>query len=80
MNATIKGMEFKYADALCVDQLEIDDYVKIGSSIVQLIKIESLADSYLLTYLNDFEEEKTIEVSDSQMFNWYVIVDEELDI
>lgn len=80
MSATIKDMEFKFADVLCVDQLEIDDYIKIGSSIVKIINLETLAETYLIAYLNDFEEEETIEVSDTQNFNWYVIFDDELEI
>ncbi|NCW13096.1 MAG: hypothetical protein EBV82_08050 [Chitinophagia bacterium] len=73
MSATIKDMEYLFVDVLNVDQLMINDLVKIEDDIVQIIGIASLPNGYAISYENDFGEKDIVEVDDYEQFNLYVM-------
>jgi hypothetical protein len=79
MTDTMVNMEFKKVDVLNVDQLEIDDYVSINGDIVQIVSITPLPDGYAIMYLDNYDETDLIEVDDYATFNWYIVVDEDID-
>jgi hypothetical protein len=76
MSATIKTMEYAFVDVLNVDQLMINDLVKIEDDIVQVIGIASLSNGYAISYENDFGEKDIVEVDDYEQFDLYVLIDE----
>jgi hypothetical protein len=76
MSATIKSMEYIFADTLNADQLMVDDLIDVEGDIVQVINIISLSDGYAITYRNDFGEEEIVEVGDYSTFKLYVLIDE----
>jgi hypothetical protein len=73
MSATIKDMEYLFVDVLNVDQLMINDLVKIEDDIVQIIGIASLPNGYAISYENDFGEKDIVEVDDYEQFDLYVM-------
>ena len=66
-------MEYLFVDVLNVDQLMINDLVKIEDDIVQIIGIASLPNGYAISYENDFGEKDIVEVDDYEQFNLYVM-------
>ena len=76
MSDTIKTMEYAFVDVLNVDQLMVDDLVKIEDDIVQIIGITSLSNGYAIGYQNDFGERDIVEVDDYQQFDLYVLIDD----
>ena len=73
MSATIKDMEYLFVDVLNVDQLMVNDLIKIEDDIVQVIGIASLPNGYAISYENDFGEKDIVEVDDYEQFNLYVM-------
>ena len=73
MSDTIKGMEYLFVDVLNVDQLMVDDLIKIEDDIVQVIAIASLSNGYAISYENDFGEKDIVEVDDYEQFDLYVM-------
>ncbi|NBQ35833.1 MAG: hypothetical protein EBU16_04920 [Actinobacteria bacterium] len=76
MSDTIKTMEYAFVDVLNVDQLMVDDLVKIEDDIVQIIGITSLSNGYAIGYQNDFGERDIVEVDDYEQFDLYVLIDD----
>ena len=76
MSDTIKTMEYAFVDVLNVDQLMINDLVKIEDDIVQVIGIASLSNGYAISYENDFGEKDIVEVDDYEQFDLYVLIDD----
>jgi hypothetical protein len=78
MAATMLSMKLQHVDVLNVDQLEIDDYIELDDNeIVQVLQIETTKDSYILHYIDEYDEDGIVEVSDDASFNWYVLIDED---
>jgi hypothetical protein len=73
MSDTISNMDFRLVDILNVDQLEVDDYIDIDGSVVQIQAIIPLSDGYAITFLDDYFEKDFIEVDDYARFNLYVV-------
>lgn len=69
-------MEYAFVDVLNVDQLMVDDLVKIEDDIVQIIGITSLSNGYAIGYQNDFGERDIVEVDDYEQFDLYVLIDD----
>lgn len=78
MSATMLSMKLQHVDILNVDQLEIDDYIELDENeIVQVLQIETTKDSYIIHYLDEYDEDGVVEVNDDARFNWYVLIEEE---
>lgn len=78
MAATMLSMKLQHVDVLNVDQLEIDDFIELDENeIVQVLKIETTKDSYIIHYLDEYDEDGIVEVNDNASFNWYVLIDED---
>lgn len=78
MAATMLSMKLQHIDILNVDQLEIDDFIELDENeIVQVLKIETTKNSYIIHYLDEYDEDGIVEVDDNASFNWYVLIDED---
>lgn len=78
MAATMLSMKLQHIDILNVDQLEIDDFIELDENeIVQVLKIETTKNSYIIHYLDEYDEDGIVEVDDNARFNWYVLIDED---
>jgi hypothetical protein len=78
MAATMLSMKLQHVDVLNVDQLEIDDFIELDENeIVQVLRIETTKDSYIIHYLDEYDEDGIVEVNDNASFNWYVLIDED---
>lgn len=75
MSATINNMDFKLVDILMVDQLEVDDFIDVDGQIVQVVNVTSAGDTWLITFLDEYDEKDFIEVNDDAKFDLYVLVD-----
>jgi hypothetical protein len=78
MAATMLSMKLQHVDVLNVDQLEIDDFIELeDNTIVQVLQVQGTKDGYVINYLDEYDEDGIIEVSDDARFNWYVLIEEE---
>ncbi len=78
MAATMLSMKLQHVDILNVDQLEIDDFIELeDNTIVQVLQVQTTKDGYVINYLDEYDEDGMIEVSDDARFNWYVLIEEE---
>ena len=79
MTATMIDMELKFADTLTPDQLMIEDLIKFGDSIVEVLGIESDAtgDIYHVGYQDEFGEKDVAEFYHTDLIELYVYVDDD---
>ncbi len=72
-------MELRFADSLTPDQLMIEDLIKFGDSIVEVLGIESDAtgDVYHVGYQDEYGEKDVAEFYHTDLISLYVYVDEE---
>jgi hypothetical protein len=79
MSVTINDMELVKVDSLFPDQLEIDDYIKVGEDIVQVVIIteDGSGDNYFIECENEFGERDEIVVAHDQKLDWYFFTDED---
>ena len=80
MSATIKNMEYVFADLLFPDQLMEDDLIEIedeyGKQIVRVKNIYSIDEGYLVETVNDFGEETDVHFFDDAQIPFYVLMQE----
>jgi hypothetical protein len=81
MSATIKTMELIHADNLTPDQLMIDDIIKFGDSIVEVLDIESDAtgDIYYIGYQDEFGDKDVAEFIHTDKIELYVYREDEIE-
>jgi len=81
MSATIKTMELIHADNLTPDQIMIDDIIKFGDSIVEVLAIESDAtgDIYYIGYQDEFGDKDVAEFIHTDIIELYVYREDEIE-
>ena len=78
MSDTLTNMEYIYADILSADQLMEDDLIEYvdednNSSIVEVVDIVSLKNSYLIIAKNEFAETIEFELAEDTKVKLYVL-------
>ena len=78
MSDTLNSMEYIYADILSADQLMEDDLIEYvdednNSSIVEVVDIVSLKNSYLIIAKNEFSETIEFELAEDTKVKLYVL-------
>lgn len=75
----MKTMELVYADNLTPDQLMIEDLIRIGDDIVEVLGIESDGDGsmYYVAYQNEFGEKDVIQYLHTELIPLYAFLEEE---
>lgn len=78
MSDTLTNMEYVYADILYADQLMENDLIEFvdedgNESIVEIIDIVSLPNSYLIIAKNEFSESIEFELSENEKVKLYVL-------
>ena len=78
MSDTLTNMEYIYADILFADQLMEDDLIEYvdednNSSIVEVVDIVSLKNSYLIIAKNEFSETIEFELAEDTKVKLYVL-------
>ena len=66
-------MDYRLADVLNSDQLEVNDLIGLGNEIVKIISISTLKNGFALTVENDFNEKDVVEISDDEQFELFVL-------
>jgi hypothetical protein len=79
MSDTISEMKLIHVDNLTPDQLMIEDLIKFGDDIVEVLGIESdkAGDVYHVGYQNEFGEKDVAEFFYTDLISLYVFIDEE---
>ncbi len=79
MSDTMNDMELIHADNLTPDQLMIEDLIKFGDDIVEVLGIESdvTGDMYHVGYQNEFGEKDVAEFLYTELIPLYVFIDED---
>ena len=78
MSDTLTNMEYIYADILFADQLMENDLIEYvdednNSSIVEVVDIVSLKNSYLIIAKNEFSETIEFELAEDTKVKLYVL-------
>ena len=78
MSDTLTNMEYIYADILFADQLMEDDLIEYvdedgSASIVEVVDIVSLKNSYLIIAKNEFSETIEFELAEDTKVKLYVL-------
>ena len=73
MSDTILAMDYRLADVLNADQLEVGDLIGIANEVVEILEMSPLKNGYVLTIKNDFDEKELIEISDDEQFELFVL-------
>lgn len=73
MSDTILAMDYRLVDVLHADQLEIDDLIGLNDEVVRIIDIAPERYGFSLTYENEFGERDTVEISDDEQFELFVL-------
>ena len=76
---TMIAMELIHADNLTPDQLMIEDLIKFGDDIVEVLGIESdkAGDVYHVGYQNEFGEKDVAEFYYTDLIQLYVFIEQE---
>jgi hypothetical protein len=79
MSATMISMELVHADNLTPDQLMIEDLVKIGDDIVEVVAIESdsTGSVYAIEHQNEFGEKEVTEFNYTDLIALYVFIEDD---
>jgi hypothetical protein len=79
MTATMKTMEFVYADLLTPSQLMEGDLINIDNDIVEVISVvdDATGDNYTIIHRNEYGEDEEYFCTYEDMFKLYVFIDEE---
>jgi len=79
MSVTMKTMELIHADNLAPDQLMVEDLIRVGEDIVEVMEIESdsLGDNYFITYKDDYGDTDTITFAYTDSIPLFVLIEEE---
>ena len=70
---TMLTMDYRLADVLNADQLEVGDLIGIANEVVEILEMSPLKNGYVLTIKNDFDEKELIEISDDEQFELFVL-------
>ena len=73
MSDTILTMDYRLADILNANQLEVGDLIGLGDDVVEILEISSLDNGYAITFRNDYDEKDTVEISDDEQFELFVL-------
>jgi hypothetical protein len=73
MSATMIDMDYRLVDVLNADQLEVGDLIGLSGEVVKVISIDGLPNGYLVTHENEFGEKDSIEISDDESFELYLL-------
>lgn len=73
MSDTISTMDYRLADVLYANQLEINDLIGLNDEVVRIVDIQSEKYGYSLTYENEYGEKDTVEISDDEQFELFVL-------
>ena len=73
------NMELKFADTLTPDQLMIEDLIKFGDEVVEVLNIESDAtgDTYFVAYIDEYGNKDVVEFYHTDLISLYVYVEED---
>ena len=73
------SMELIHADNLTADQLMVDDLIKIGDDILEVISIDSdgTGDNYTIETQNEFGEIESVILPYNQVVPLYVFIESE---
>lgn len=73
------NMDLVHADNLTPDQLMIEDLIKIGDDIVEVVDIDSDATGtiYAVMHRNEFGEKEVQEYNYTDLIPLYVFIDED---
>ena len=76
---TITNMKFVYADLLTPSQLMAGDLINVDNDIVEVVQIidDATGDNYIITYVNDFNEESELNCKYEDKFELYVFIEED---
>ena len=76
MTATMNAMELIHADNLTPDQLMVEDLIKVGEDIVEVISIDidGTGDNYSIETQNEFGEREIINFSYTDLISLYVFL------
>jgi hypothetical protein len=76
MTATMNAMELIHADNLTPDQLMVEDLIKVGDDIVEVmsIDIDGTGDNYAIETQNEFGEREIINFSYTDLISLYVFL------
>jgi predicted secreted protein len=79
MTATMLNMELVFADTLTPDQLMLEDLIKFGDSIVEVLGIESdpTGDVYYVGYQDEYGDKDVAEFFHTDLVELYVFVEDE---
>ena len=73
MSATILTMDYRLADILNANQLEVGDLIGLGDDVVEILEISSLDNGYAIIVRNDYDEKDIVEISDDLQFELFVL-------
>ena len=73
MTDTIISMDYRLVDVLNAYQLEVNDLIGLGEDVVKVIEIVSTKNGFDLHYENEFGEKETIEISDDEQFELFIL-------
>ena len=79
MSDTMISMELIHADNLTADQLMVDDLIKIGDDILEVISIDSdgTGDNYTIETQNEFGEIDLVTLPYNEVVPLYVFIESE---
>jgi hypothetical protein len=79
MSATMLDMELIHADNLTPDQLMVEDLIKFGDDIVEVLGVESdsSGDTYYVGYQDEFGDKDVAEFKYTDSIPLYVFIEEE---
>lgn len=79
MADTMMNMELRFADYLLPNQLMEEDLIKINDQFLTVDSILETKEGYVLTLLDDFDDEVEYFVSDNEKIEWYVFIETDDD-
>ena len=76
MSDTMVDMRLLHADNLNPDQLMVEDLIKIGDDIVEILSIESdsTGDNYDIQVQNEFGEKEVVQYAYTDLIPLYVFI------
>ena len=74
MSDTMMSMELRFADYLLPNQLAEGDLIKMDEQYQTIKTITETSTGYILTLLDDFDDEAEYFVPDDEKIEWYVFV------
>jgi len=67
------NMDYRFADVLNADQLEVGDLIGLGiAGIVKILSITPTRDGFLLVIENEFNEKEDVQIFDDEKFELFI--------